>query len=106
MRIRAFNVRAARIDGRSVDLRACTLAVRIGSDGRRGWEASAWVHRADPELTGRADIGRALPVSLETELGPTLNGEAFLSVGRAPGSHAGGAPLFLVGVGPLRPWPA
>jgi hypothetical protein len=104
MRVRALDVMSARIDGQPIPMGSCTLAARTEPDGRHGWEASGWLRYLDPTLAACAQVGNPVPVSLETSDG-TLNGSAFISLGRAAGTHDSGAPVFLVGVGHLDPWP-
>lgn len=104
MRIRALDVLAARIDGISLAIGACTLAARTESDGRLGWEASGWLQRPDGYLPARMTGASPLPVVLETDRG-TLTGSAYVSVGCAPTLPRQGAPVLFVGVGRLDPWP-
>ena len=103
MRIRAMDVRAARIDGLALQLRACTLATRTDSDGRHAWEARGLVPRAGSATRLRA-VEEVVPVALETDEG-TFVGTARVSVGDRGGTGPAGETLSLVGVGRLDPWP-
>lgn len=104
MRIRAMDVRAARIDGLALQLRACTLAARTDSDGRHAWEARGLVPRAGSARRLRAAAEGVVPVALETDEG-TFVGTARVSLGAGGAAGPAGETLSLVGVGRLDPWP-
>ncbi len=104
MRIRAIDVRAARIDGLALPLRACTLAAVTEADGQRAWEASGWVGGSGPAPQLHEGVSDVVPVALETDEG-TLAGSAVVSIAAAGGPQAAGDRLRLVGVGGLEPWP-
>jgi hypothetical protein len=104
MRIRALDVLAARIDGLTVQLDACTLAARTDAAGNVAWEASGWIRGGGPAILGHAGAAEVLPVALETDEG-ALSGSALVSLVAAGGSHPTGSRLRLVGVGGLEPWP-
>ncbi len=104
MRVRALDIRSASIGGLPVPVRACTLAVRTGDDGRRAWDAVGWTPGPDPGLHARVDGAGPLPVALETDEG-SLAGSALVSIAAAGGTPAAGGRLSLTGVGGLEPWP-
>ena len=104
MRVRALDVSSASIDGEEIAMGACTLAARTDPDGRRGWEASGWLHRPVPRLTGRTDGPTPHAVVLDTD-GGRFSGSALVSVGSAARPNGGGFPVYLTGVGRLDPWP-
>ena len=103
MRVRALDVQTARIDGLSIAMQACTLAMRTEPDGVLAWEASGWMRGPEPALAARTDPGGPLSVELETDDGK-VTGSAFVALSRAHGSETSDARVSIVGVGRLDPW--